>query len=128
MTGQPPQPPRVLYVDDYEPMCELACDTLQAEGMRATYMLDPEAALAACASEPGGFAVVVVDYHMPRIDGQELTRRLAAAGGPPVIMVSGLVDDTVRSHALAAGASLVMDKARVVGDLAAAIRKLLGLP
>lgn len=49
--------------------------------------------------------VVVMDLRMKRVDGIEATRRLVAAGGPPVLALTTFNDDELLSGVLRAGAA-----------------------
>lgn len=49
--------------------------------------------------------VVVMDMRMKRVDGIEATRRLVAAGGPPVLALTTFNDDELLSGVLRAGAA-----------------------
>jgi len=48
--------------------------------------------------------LVVLDIRMPRMDGVEATRRIRAAAGPPVVILSTYDDDDFIVEALKAGA------------------------
>ncbi|MGU3499290.1 response regulator transcription factor [Mycobacterium sp. C31M] len=49
--------------------------------------------------------VVVMDLRMKRVDGIEATRRLVAAGGPPVLALTTFNEDDLLSGVLRAGAA-----------------------
>jgi DNA-binding NarL/FixJ family response regulator len=49
--------------------------------------------------------VVVMDLRMKRMDGIEATRRLTAAGGPPVLALTTFNEDELLSGVLRAGAA-----------------------
>ena len=49
--------------------------------------------------------VVVMDLRMKRVDGIEATRRLAEAGGPPVLALTTFNEDDLLSGVLRAGAA-----------------------
>jgi CheY-like chemotaxis protein len=114
----------VLYVDDYEPMCELVAELLGDEGFQVTVMSDAAAALQACAA-PRAFDVAVVDYNMPQFDGEAFARSVAA-GGLPVILVSGQVDPERQALAKAAGALAMVDKRVMLQDLPGMLQSLAG--
>lgn len=61
-----------------------------------------DAALAGC---------LVLDVHMPPINGVELVERLSASGAlPPTVLISGHLTEEIRSRGLAAGAVAVLEK------------------
>ena len=53
---------------------------------------------------PAGVDVVVTDLQMPGVDGVETTRRLVAAGGPPVLVLTTFDTQADILNALEAGA------------------------
>jgi FixJ family two-component response regulator len=54
---------------------------------------------------------VVLDLHMPSLNGFEVQERLAAVGSPlPVVIVTGHDNDATRSRALAGGAAAYLRK------------------
>lgn len=117
--------PRILYVDDYEPMAEIVAETLADSGFDVTVAGDAFEALAAC--EDGlRFDAVVTDFNMPGIDGDELTRRLTQRHRIPVVVVTGQIADSPRDRALAAGARAVLDKREMMRRLPELLRSLLG--
>ncbi len=83
-------PTRVLIVDDHALNRETLKVLLEALSVEPVVADSGEAALELLARET--FDLVLMDVHMPGIDGREATRRLRAAGGPngaiPVIAVS----------------------------------------
>ena len=83
-------PTRVLIVDDHALNRETLKVLLEALEVVPVVAESGEAALDLLASEP--FDLVLMDVHMPGIDGRETTRRLRASGGAngaiPVIAVS----------------------------------------
>jgi signal transduction histidine kinase/DNA-binding response OmpR family regulator len=71
--------PRVLVVDDHPVNREVLVMQLQLLGIAADSAANGVDALAAWGRT--GYAAVLLDIHMPRMDGYELTRRLRAAEG-----------------------------------------------
>jgi len=70
--------------------------------------------------------VVVVDANMPGGDGYEAAAALRARRpGLPVVLLTALVDDTVRERARATGIDAVLDKGQF-DRLAAVARQLAG--
>jgi CheY-like chemotaxis protein len=75
-TGEPlVAKPRVLVVDDEEPICELVADVL-GRRFAATIATSGTEALAQARAQPP--ALVVLDVMMPDLDGYEVARRLRA--------------------------------------------------
>lgn len=70
----------------------------------------------------GAVDVVLMDIRMPGMDGMEATRRIAAANGPPVIVVTTFGLDEYVFRALRAGASGFLLKNTPPDQLASAIR------
>lgn len=70
----------------------------------------------------GGADVVLMDIRMPGVDGIEATRRIAAAAGPPVIVVTTFGLDEYVFDALRAGASGFLLKNTPPEQLAEAVR------
>ncbi|MGJ6125650.1 response regulator transcription factor [Mycolicibacterium sp. Y3] len=66
--------------------------------------------------------VVVMDLRMKRVDGIEATRRLTAAGGPPVLALTTFNDDELLSDVLRAGAAGFVLKDSPAEELIRAVR------
>ncbi len=109
------QPARILIVDDDPIVADSLADFLRTQGHRVSSALDAAAALSllddserppkdgAKASEP--FAVVISDIALPRMNGLELLRRIAAEHpGVAVIMLTayGTIESAVQALRLGA--------------------------
>jgi signal transduction histidine kinase/DNA-binding response OmpR family regulator len=82
---------RVLIVDDNHTNRRVMEETLKHWGMRPTSVDGGVAALEAAEHSPEGFALVLLDLHMPGMDGFMFAERLAAlpnAPHPTVMMLS----------------------------------------
>ena len=66
--------------------------------------------------------VVLMDLRMKHVDGIEATRRLRAADGPPVLVLTTFDDDEMLSGALRAGAAGFVLKDTPSDDLLRAVR------
>ncbi len=79
---------RVLLVDDEEELASTMVERLGYRGFQAEYSIDGQNALEKLREST--FDIVVVDYKLPGMSGEELTRTIVAAyPGLPVLMVTG---------------------------------------
>jgi len=82
--------PRILLVDDEQPIQTLLSFPLQRDGYDVVTVADGREALARFAAEH--FDLVVLDLMLPRMDGLEVCRRLRAQSGNgktvPIIMLT----------------------------------------
>ncbi len=101
--------PTVLVVDDVKIDAESTAEALRAAGVKASAVLDGDAALEALRS--GAFDVCVVDLVMPGVSGSELAQRLRDAKlAVSVIAMSGYAVPELLQRVAAAGAVTVMKK------------------
>jgi len=120
---EPARAPHILVVDDHREIRDAVTRYLEKNGMRASAAKDvPEmdAHLRA-----GRFDLVVLDVMMPGEDGLSAARRLAAAGGPPVLMLSALGEDTDRIVGLEVGADDYLVKPFNPRELLARVKAIL---
>jgi CheY-like chemotaxis protein len=100
------QRPLILIADDNEDNRELYASYLRANGYGVVKARDGAEAIAiARARKP---ALVVLDLHMPRVDGlraARVIRRDATIRATPILVVTA--DDTHQQDALDAGANAV---------------------
>jgi two-component system response regulator RegX3 len=78
--------PRVLIVDDEEPLRASLTYALTREGYSVATAADGHAALTRAAESVPD--VVILDLMLPGIDGMEVCRRLRAASDVPVVMLT----------------------------------------
>jgi PAS domain S-box-containing protein len=107
---------RVLVVDDHPVNREVLVRQLDLLGVPADTVNDGVEALAAWAS--GHYAAVLVDVHMPRMDGHEFTRQVRKAeaervpGGPrtPIVAVTANVMKGEEERCIAIGMDAYLAK------------------
>lgn len=117
----------ILYVDDYEPMRALVSDTLPDAGFLVTCCDSALRALQTLQAAPLGFDAVVSDYRLVGHSGLELLKQVRLRHPAlPVIIISGYVNEALKSQAQEAGAALVVSKADDLSELCVALRSLLG--
>jgi len=119
----------VLVVDDNEINTLVAAALLEQLGWRHASVANGEQALQAMAGQP--FAAVLMDCHMPVLDGWEATRRwrLGETGVRlPIIGITANAAAEDRQSCLAAGMDDHLPKPFDMSDLEAALRRLVGPP
>jgi DNA-binding response OmpR family regulator len=114
---------RILLVEDHEELAETVADVLRSEGMAVDVALDGRAAL-----ERAGISrynVIVLDRDLPGVHGDEVCRKLAAAGSQSRVLMltaAGSVEDRV--DGLELGADDYLPKPFSFAELVARIRAL----
>ena len=113
---------RVLVADDEKNLRELLVRELGRKGHDVEGVADGEAALARLAD--GGYDVVVLDMKMPRREGIEVLRELAATPeAPQVIVMTGFQEVGTAVEAMKLGAYDYLTKPAKIEELDILIRK-----
>jgi signal transduction histidine kinase/DNA-binding response OmpR family regulator len=129
--GRPaPRPARRLHVllaEDNSINRALAVGLLEGRGHRVTVADDGAAALAAV--ESGRFDVIVMDVHMPALDGLEVTRAIRAretecGGRVPIVAFTAQAMPGDRERCLAAGMDAYLAKPLDAAELFATLERL----
>ena len=95
--------PRILLVDDEQPIQTLLSFPLQRDGYEVVQASDGAAALARFSEQP--FDLVVLDLMLPRMDGLEVCKRLRADGSTvPIIMLTAKSEEIDKVLGLELGA------------------------
>lgn len=118
-----PDIPHILVVDDHREIRDAVGWYLEKNGLRAT-----TAKSAAEMDEhlrSGRFDLVILDVMMPGEDGLSAARRLSAAGGPPILMLSALAEETDRVVGLEIGADDYLVKPFSPRELLARVKAIL---
>jgi two-component system, OmpR family, response regulator len=83
--------PRILVVDDEQPVQQLLDRTLRSEGYDVVPALDGEQALDEISKQP--FDLVMLDVMLPKLDGFEVCRRVRAQSSVPIIMLTAKAEE-----------------------------------
>jgi two-component system response regulator AdeR len=97
-----PTGPLVLVVEDEPAIADILVAYLRRDGFRTLCAGDGQAGLAAFARERP--ALVLLDIHLPGMDGVDVLKNIRAEDDTPVIMVTALADDVDKLLALRMGA------------------------
>jgi two-component system OmpR family response regulator len=105
----------ILIVDDDEALRVFVADVLEAEGYRTVGAADGREALAAV--ETANPDLILLDVHMPEIDGWDVMRQLRAKAGPhrPIVVMTGRYEG--QEQALGSGAQGYLAKPFDLDDL-----------
>lgn len=114
---------RVLIADDHDMIAELMSMLLSTTpDLVAVVCSSLEAALTRESAE-GPFDVVLLDYHMPGMNGVEGLRRMTAIrAGRPVAIITGAPTPAMVDQVMAAGAAGVIPKTASMRSLVNALR------
>jgi signal transduction histidine kinase/DNA-binding response OmpR family regulator len=121
---------QVLIVEDHPINAEVLLRQLALLGVAGDVCTDGAEALSAWAG--GNYAAVLVDLHMPRMDGYELTNRLRAAeaerGGArtPLVAVTANATKGEEERCLAAGMDAYLTKPVTIERLRSTLERWLG--
>ena len=122
------RPHTVAIVDDDPSMRRSILRLLKAHGFAAEAFPSAEAFLGR--DPDSGVACVVLDIQLPGMSGLELRSRLTAAGSTlPIIFITGIDDDSVKTAAIQVGCAAYLRKPFPAGLLIDAVTNALaGLP
>jgi DNA-binding response OmpR family regulator len=99
----PDRPPRILLVDDEQPIQTLLSFPLERDGYEVIVAADGREALARYEEQPAD--LVVLDVMLPRMDGLEVCKRLRAKGDTvPIIMLTAKSEEIDKVLGLELGA------------------------
>ncbi len=114
---------RVLLVDDDAATLKLLTDFLEREGLTVVSVGDALQAIDALSRED--FDMVVTDYNMPMVTGEQLLRTMKALPGGrdiPVIVVSAVEEPGLEDRLLRQGAAFFLRKPVDFDQLLALLR------
>lgn len=117
--------PNILLVDDDPGIRDLVSDFLIRHGYDVTTAEDGIAMDRAIARADKPFDLIVLDLMMPGEHGLEIARRLSGPGGPAIIILSAVGEDSDRIIGLEVGADDYLPKPCNPRELLARIRAVL---
>lgn len=116
----------IIYVDDYDAMRDLISEMLPDAGFEVSCYESSKDAIAAFVADPDKYDALVSDYRLQGASGIDLLRQIKPIRpNLPVIIISGYVDEVLRSKALGEGASSVISKNSDLSELCVELRSLL---
>jgi len=115
--------PRIVVVDDDGDLRDLVASFLEANGMDVASAANGQEMDELMAERR--FDLVILDLMMPGEDGLSILRRLRKPGGPGVIMLSAMGEDTDRIIGLEVGADDYLPKPCNPRELLARVRAVL---
>jgi DNA-binding response OmpR family regulator len=114
---------RVLIIDDDTKLCRLVRDYLEPMGYEIAIAHTGPKGLETALREP--FAAVILDVMLPGMDGFEVLRNLRAQTHVPVLMLTGLGEESDRIVGLELGADDYLPKTFSTRELLARLRSVI---
>src|SRR5437588_539813 len=111
---------RLLVVDDDKKLCRLIKDYLEPLGYDVVTVHTGKQGLEKALAET--FDAVILDIMMPEMDGLEVLRQLRATSHVPVLMLTGLGEESDRIVGLEMGADDYLPKTFSTRELLARLR------
>jgi DNA-binding response OmpR family regulator len=118
-----PQPPRILLVDDEQPLQKLLSYPLRKEGYEVVPALDGEQALRQLRDT--SFDLIVLDVMLPKVDGFEVCRRVRARSSVPIIMLTAKDEEFDKVLGLELGADDYITKPFSVREFRSRVKAVL---
>jgi len=119
----------ILYIDDDQPQLFASKRMMERWGYRVSAYFEQREALDAVLSGKLRVDLVVTDFNMPGTSGLEIARAIRdALPDLPVIMVSGYINDALRTQAAAAGVRELIAKPQDREELRDAVQSILHPP
>jgi CheY-like chemotaxis protein len=99
---------RILVVEDNDPVRWTLAALLRSNGYEVDQAANGQQALAQFADHPTD--IILMDLHMPVMDGLEACHRLRQASQVPILMISTLNSPTIQKEILECGANAFIPK------------------
>jgi CheY-like chemotaxis protein len=118
---------RILYLDDEQPLVELAVTFLGRMGYSVSGFAGVKPALDCFRKDPRAFDLAVTDLNMPTSSGLAVAAELMKIRPDlPVVLTSGFVTEELKEKARHAGIRHVVYKPNTVDELCATIHSMMG--
>jgi PAS domain S-box-containing protein len=116
----------VLLVDDEKDIVEIGDQMLRRLGYRVTATIGSAAALEAYKMDPFRYDIVVTDYNMPEMTGDQMAKQMIAIRRQlPIIVCTGFTEVFDKEQARAIGIRKILMKPVTMEALAHAVREAL---
>jgi signal transduction histidine kinase/CheY-like chemotaxis protein len=116
----------VLLIDDDASVLKMSTLMLERLGYTVSAYDNPLAALDAVRNDPTAFQIVITDYNMPVMPGLEIAAAVRdLCPDLPVVVISGYVDDQLRTGAARTGVAELISKPFTVREFSAKIERVL---
>ena len=117
---------RILFVDDEQSIVDIGKDLLTQLGYSVETRVDSNDCLEAFRAQPDGYDLVVTDYAMPGMDGDELITEIRKIRQTiPVILCTGFSTSILSKKLSAPGIDFMLMKPVTASELASAVRLVL---
>jgi len=120
---------RILLIDDEKQIIDIEQQILERLGYKVTSKTDSQEALEEFAALPEKFDLVITDMTMPKMNGDQLARKLMDIKPDiPVILCTGFNENITEEKALSMGIDKFVMKPIIKDELANTIRTVLDTP
>jgi len=115
----------ILYLDDDEAVTQTVVFLLKQVGYRVSGYTNQLEALDALRSAPAEFDLIITDYNMPSMSGIDVVREARSIRNDlPTAVISGYIDEELRTRANAAGVQELIAKPFVPRDFFEIVQRL----
>jgi DNA-binding NtrC family response regulator len=117
---------RILFVDDEQSIVGIGKELLTRLGYTVETRVDSRDCLEAFRARPDGYDLVITDYAMPGMDGEELIKEIRKIRhNIPVILCTGFSTSILSNKLSVPGIDCMLMKPITASELAIAVRRAL---
>ena len=115
---------RILVVDDEENIRILASKVLTEQGMTVEVASDGTSCLSRFQLEPHNYSLVIIDFMMPKMNGDEvITRIRKLRKDVPIIVMTGHADSNAQHRLQAENVKAILSKPFSVDEFLATVKQ-----